>query len=625
MVALVVATTSAHKLGRLAPSLQRSDSVVAACIDTRDRAAIEPVMHILIAIALASSVSFTTTSFTTAQSQPPKRPNIVVILGDDMGYSDLGCYGSEIETPNLDALAQKGLRFTQFYNGARCCPTRASLLTGLYAHQTGIGWMVDSEKGGPGYQNDLNPQCLTIAEVLRTAGYRNYMAGKWHVTPLPRKEVAAKHNWPLQRGFDRFYGTIHGAGSFWDPKSLARDNSFLSPFADDEYQPEDGFYYTDAISDHAVQFVREHHEQHGEQPFFLYLSYTAAHWPMQARERDIARYRNRYANGFGAIRAARFAKQKQLGVIQDDWPLSAASGAWQHVPDPAFEQRCMEVYAAMVDSMDQGVGRVVKSLRETGQFENTLILYLQDNGGCAESYGRDSKRLAVERAATPTLPPMAKDALQGDMVPKQTRDGYPVRQGYGVMPGAADTFVAYGREWANVSNTPFRLFKHFVHEGGISTPLIAHWPDGIKKADGFSKHGELRTQISHLIDIMATAIEVSGATYPKTRAGTTTLPPEGVSLVSAFADQPLRRSAPICFEHEGNRACRDGRWKVVARGRTGKWQLYDMQKDRVEVHDVASQYPDVTRRLVIAWEQWAERCHVIPWPHARAYVTPYPR
>ena len=543
-----------------------------------------------------------------------------------MGYSDLGCYGSEIDTPNLDALAQHGLRFTQFYNGARCCPTRASLLTGLYAHQTGIGWMVDSKKDGPGYQNDLNAQCLTIAEVLRTAGYRNYMAGKWHVTPLPRNGAALEqHNWPMQRGFDRFYGTIHGAGSFWDPKSLVRDNALISPFADDEYQPEAAYYYTDAISDHAVRFVRDHHERHGEQPFFLYLSYTAAHWPMHAREQDIAKYHNRYAKGFEAIRAARFAKQQQLGVIQEDWPLSEAPGSWQDVADPAFEQRCMEVYAAMVDSMDQGIGRIVTALRESGQFENTLILYLQDNGGCAEPYGRGNQQPAIARAEQPTLPPMAKDALQVDMAPKQTRDGYPVRQGYGVMPGAADTYIAYGRDWANVSNTPFRLFKHFVNEGGISTPLIAHWPDGIKKPDGISKQGELRAQIGHLIDIMATAIEVSGAKYPKTRDGTATLPPEGVSLVPAFADQPLLRTAPICFEHEGNRACREGRWKVVARGPAGKWQLHDMHSDRVEGNDVATQHPEITRRLVTAWEQWAERCHVIPWPHAEPYVSPYPR
>ena len=551
-----------------------------------------------------------------AQDRQPARPNIIVILADDMGFSDIGCYGSEIETPQLDALAADGLQFTQFYNGARCCPTRASLLTGLYAHQTGIGWMVDSKKGSQGYQGDLNNQCVTIAEVLRGAGYRNYAAGKWHVTPLQRTQgKLQKHNWPMQRGFDRYYGTIHGAGSLWDPNTLVRGNELISPYADPDYQPKDGFFYTDAISDHAAKFVREHHEKHDAQPFFLYVSYTAAHWPMHARERDIAKYRGRYQEGFAAVRAQRLKKQQTLGLIDKDWPLSAAPGSWDEVADPAFEQRCMEVYAAMIDSMDQGIARLVTSLRETGQLENTLILYLQDNGGCAEGYGRrkNAAKPAMKRAAKPSLPPMAADAFQDRMAPTQTRDGYPVRQGYGVMPGAADTYIAYGRDWANVSNTPFRMYKHWVHEGGIATPLIAHWPAGINSA------GTIRHEVGHLVDIMATAIELSGATYPSKLRDTETLPPEGVSLASVFAgnDRPTR--APIYFEHEGNRAVRDGKWKLCAKSPRGKWELYDMQKDRVEANNVAATFPEITKRLVTQWEVWAERCHVIPWPYKPAY------
>jgi arylsulfatase len=551
-----------------------------------------------------------------AQDRQPARPNIIVILADDMGFSDIGCYGSEIETPQLDALAADGLQFTQFYNGARCCPTRASLLTGLYAHQTGIGWMVDSKKGSQGYQGDLNNQCVTIAEVLRGAGYRNYVAGKWHVTPLKRTEgKLQKHNWPMQRGFDRYYGTIHGAGSLWDPNTLVRGNELISPYADPDYQPKDGFFYTDAISDHAAKFVREHHEKHDAQPFFLYVSYTAAHWPMHARERDLAKHRGRYQEGFATVRARRLKKQRERGLIDKEWPLSAAPGSWDKVVDQAFEERCMEAYAAMVDSMDQGIGRLVASLRETGQLENTLILYLQDNGGCAEGYGRgkNANKPPAKRADKPTLPAMAADALQDRMIPKQTRDGYPVRQGYGVMPGAADTYVAYGRDWANVSNTPFRMYKHWVHEGGIATPLIAHWPAGINSA------GTIRHEVGHLVDIMATAIELSGATYPSKLRGTETLPPEGVSLASVFAgnDRPTR--APIYFEHEGNRAVRDGKWKLCAKSPRGKWELYDMQKDRVEANNVAATFPEITKRLVTQWEVWAERCHVIPWPYKPAY------
>jgi len=563
-------------------------------------------------LCAALACAFATAS--TPAQQDAKRPNIIVILADDMGYSDIGCYGSEIATPQLDALAANGLRFTQFYNGARCCPTRAALLTGLYAHQTGIGWMVDSKKGGPGYRGDLNDRCVTIAEVLRGAGYRNYAAGKWHVTPLVRdKGELQKHNWPLQRGFDRFYGTIHGAGSLWDPNTLTRDNQLISPYADPLYEPEDGFFYTDAISDHAAKFVREHHDKHGDQPFFLYVAYTAAHWPMHARERDIAKYRGRYTEGFASIRAARLKKQVELGVIDADWPLSQPPGSWGKVKDQPFEERCMEVYAAMVDAMDQGIGRIITSLRETGELDNTLVLYMQDNGGCAEGYGRGKN--ARPRADKPSLPPMAADALQTRMAPTQTRDGYPVRQGYGVMPGAADTYIAYGRDWANVSNTPFRMYKHWVHEGGIATPLIAHWPAGIKVK------GALKHDVTHLIDIMATAIDLGGAVYPSKSRGSETLPPEGISLRPIFAGQGLETARAIYFEHEGNRAVRQGKWKLVAKGPRGSWQLHDMHLDRVERNDIAAAHPEVAARMTAAWESWATRCNVVPWPYKHPYQS----
>ena len=541
-----------------------------------------------------------------------ERPNIIYILSDDMGFSDLGCYGGEIATPNLDSLAAAGLRFTQFYNTARCCPTRASLLTGLYPHQAGIGHMVDSKKGGPGYQNDLNRSSITIAQALQSAGYRSYAVGKWHVTPIPKDgSEPARHNWPLQRGFQRFYGTIHGAGSFWDPSSLVRDNRLITCVNDAEYQPVEPYYYTDAISDHAVRYIREHVQEHRAQPFFLYVAYTAAHWPMHARERDIAKYRGRYDAGYEPIRAARWKKATELGLIDPNWTIAPVAEPWATVRDRAFESRCMEVYAAMIDSMDQGIGRIIGELKAQGQFKNTLICYLQDNGGCAENMGRQSK--ATARAEQPTLPPLTSDILQHGSIPKQTRDGWPVRQGYGVMPGDADTYLGYGQGWAQVSNTPFREYKHWVHEGGISTPLIVHWPAGI------DSQGELRSYPAHLIDLMATAVDVAQANYPTMFQGEAITPLQGVSLRAAFADQPLPRQMPLFWEHEGNRAVRQDRWKLVAKGPAGQWELYDMQTDRTEMHDLAEAEPEKLRELVLHWESWAQRAHVIPWPHTPQY------
>jgi arylsulfatase len=554
---------------------------------------------------------------TQAAIAEPPRPNIVLILTDDMGFSDVGCYGGEIETPHLDALAAGGLRFTQFYNTARCCPTRASLLTGLYPHQAGVGHMVDDPtrgRAGPGYAGNLNKRCVTIAEALRPAGYRTYMTGKWHVTPY--RDNARRHktnNWPLERGFDRFYGTIKGGGSYFDPTALTRDNTVISAFADDDYSPEDEFYYTDAISDHAVRFIGDHVRDHQDQPFFLYVAYTAAHWPMHAREEDIAKYKGRYDAGYEAIRAARFAKAKQLGVIGSSWQLSPATAAWDDVEKREFERRCMEVYAAMVDRMDQGVGKVVGELKAHDLFDDTLVFYLQDNGGCAELMGRKPQEQAAPRADRPTLAPLGLDYLQPDLVPKQTRDGYPVRQGLGVMPGGADTYIGYGPGWANVSNTPFREFKHWVHEGGISTPLIAHWPAKI------AARGELRDAPGHLIDILPTCLDVAGAQYPVDRNGEAITPLEGVSLRPAFAGQAVERKEPIFFEHEGNRAVRDGRWKLVAKGPAGKWELYDMQVDRTELSDLAAQQPDRVETMTRQWERWAGRAGILPWPWMPSY------
>jgi arylsulfatase len=422
-------------------------------------------------------------------------------------------------------------------------------------------------------------------------------------------------NWPLQRGFDRYYGTIKGGGSFYDPTGLVRDNQVISAFADPEYQPEGEYYYTDAISDHAVRFIDDHAEEHGEKPFFMYVAYTAAHWPMHAKEAAIAKYKGRYDAGYEAVRAARLAKAKELGVVDPAWQLSPQAESWEEFENKEYEARCMEVYAAMVHEMDKGVGRIVASLKEHDQLENTLILYLQDNGGCAELMGRRGDEVVTARAENPSLPPLPADYLQPDLVPKQTRDGYPIRQGIDVMPGPSDTYAGYGRGWANVSNTPFREYKHWVHEGGISTPLIAHWPAGIVE------RGELRHEPGHLIDVMATCVELAGAPYPTKREGESVHPLEGVSLRPAFAGESLARKTPIFFEHEGNRAVRDGRWKLVAQGPAGAWELYDMAADRTELNDLAADEPERVATMTAQWEAWAERTGVLPWVWTPAYAA----
>jgi arylsulfatase len=506
----------------------------------------------------------------------PRRPNIVIILSDDMGFSDPGCYGGEIDTPNLNALAKGGIRFTQFYNTARCCPTRASLLTGLYAHQAGVGHMV-GDYGVPGYRGDLSRNSVTIAEALKPAGYRTAMAGKWHVTP----NNGQKHNWPLQRGFDRFFGTIAGGGNYFNPASLTRDNETI--------RAEGDFYYTDAISDYAAQSVRDFAK--GQEPYFMYVAYTASHWPLHARPEDIEKYKNRYRGGWDALREERHKRMIEMGLVDKRWPLTPRDSevpAWKDATNKEWQARRMAVYAAMADRMDQGIGRIMKAVRETGGENDTLICYLQDNGGCAEEFG-------VTDARTKTAP-------------KATRDGRSVRSGNNpeIMPGPEDTFQSYGVPWANASNTPFRLYKHWVHEGGISTPLIAHWPAGIAKTN------TLTSQPGHLIDLMATCVDVAGAKYPETYQGNRITPLEGKSLRPAFEGRQRRPHEAIYWEHEGNRAVRAGKWKLVSRY-PGKWELYDLEADRTEVHDLASRNPAKAAELERLYNTWAARSQVVPW------------
>lgn len=527
------------------------------------------------------------------------RPNIIVILTDDMGFSDIGCYGGEIETPNLDRLASEGVRFSQFYNTARCCPSRAALLTGNYSHQAGVGHML-RETAYPGYSDHLSTDTMTMAEVLSQNGYRTYMTGKWHVA----RSIAAdgnKEHWPMQRGFQKYYGIITGASSYYDPATLCRGNNFITVENDPEYKPEK-YYFTDAIADNSIKFIDEHEKESPEKPFFMYVAFTAAHWPLHAPEDEIAKNKGKYDAGYDVIRRARFEKMKKLGIVKDDVPFTESVGDWDKVENKAWEARTMETYAAMVHRMDTGVGRIVEKLKSDGLLDNTLIMYMQDNGGCAETIGRENTAKYAD------YKPMGPNDLQKKIwPPMQTRDGRPVKTGTDVMAGGPDTYNSYGENWANVSNTPFRLYKHWSHEGGISTPLIVHWNEGVAP----EMINKIVREPSHLIDVMATALDVSQTSYPSTYKGHEVVPPSGKSLVPLVQDKAFDRGEPIFFEHEDNRAVRAGKWKIVTNG-DKPWELYDMETDRSETRDLAKQKPEIVADLSAKWDAWAKKNDVLP-------------
>ena len=515
-----------------------------------------------------------------------RRPNIVLILNDDMGFSDIGCYGGEIDTPTLDMLARRGLRFSQFYNTARCSPSRASLLTGLHPHQTGIG-VLTYDLGPEGYSGNLSEQCITIPEALRGNGYRTYMSGKWHVAS---NLVSPTSAWPRQRGFDEFFGTIIGAGSFYDPNTLTRGNQNAEHEARDN--PE--FFYTDAISDQAVEYLDAHATGHADQPFFMYVAYTAPHWPLHAHEEDVAKYRGRFDAGWDALRVERLRKLVSSGILKPEWGLSdrdPTQPPWTEAEEKAWLLRCMEVYAAQVDRMDQGIGRIVEALKRHGTFDDTLIIFLADNGACAEDI---PEGLTVDVLVNQLL-----------IARSHTRAGEPVRFGNTpqIMPGAEDTYQSYGPAWANLSNTPFRLYKHWIHEGGIATPLIAHWPAGI------ADQGGIRHTPGYLPDIMATLLDVTGTACPRERNGLPVPAIEGASLRPAFEADGLPER-PMFWEHEGNAAVRVGRWKLV-RKYPDPWELYDLDTDRTELTDLSARHPERVRDMLALYQAWADRCGVI--------------
>ena len=508
----------------------------------------------------------------TSVDEKVSTPNIVLIMADDLGYSDIGCYGGEIPTPNLDKLAEKGMRFTQFYNASRCVPTRASLLTGLYAHQAGLGEMVNPDpQQRPGYIGRLNESCVSIAEVLRSAGYQTFMSGKWHVTHYDYRDpepTLHRPSWPLQRGFDRFFGTLSGAGSFFTPASLMLQNEFIEPW--------DDFYYTEAITDYAVEFIDDAEK---DRPFLLYISHVAPHWPLHARQEHIDMFTNSYYGGWDELRENRHSRMKELGIIDERFELSPRDesvSSWEDSPHKEWEAHRMAVYAAQVYSMDLGIGKVIEALERKGVLDNTLILFLSDNGACAEVIqGRDTRHGFFERGGTNPE----------------------------IFPGAPDTYAAYGMAWANAGNTPYRRFKKWTHEGGIITPLIAHWPQQIKP-------GQITAHVGHVIDFMPTFVELAGATYPDSLKDKAITPMEGVSFMNLLKGelQKQKTHQNLFWEHFGHKAVRQENWKLVSK-KEG-WELYDLDKDPVELHNLVETYPEKAAELTELWKQWAQRAMV---------------
>ncbi|WP_211329950.1 arylsulfatase [Deminuibacter soli] len=476
-----------------------------------------------------------------------RKPNIVLIMADDMGYSDIGCYGSEIPTPNLDKLAGKGIRFRHFYNNARCCPTRATLMTGLFPHQTGIGHMTEEPAdpngenwGTPGYQGYLNRNCVTLAEVLGANGYHTYMSGKWHLG------MHGEQKWPLQRGFERYYGILAGAASYFRPqggRGLTYNNTQLPA-------PQGDYYTTDAFTDSAISFVNA---QHDSRPFFLYLAYNAPHWPLQAKAGDIKKFEGVYAKGWDAIRRERYARQLQSGIVDRNTPLSQRDTAvrpWtdlsaQEQKDVAYR---MAVYAAQVSCIDQNIGKLVTALEKKGELDNTIIVFLSDNGACPEPY---------------------KELGGGTMADINNPE----------LSGA----ISYGMGWANASNTPYRKWKRETEEGGIAAPFIISWPKGIAR----NQQSKIIDAPCYLIDVMPTFLELSNTAYPKTYKNNIIYQLEGTSIAAVCTGRSFTAHPCLYWEHEGNRAIRKGNWKAVKDGKSA-WALYNLSNDPTEEKNVAA-------------------------------------
>lgn len=488
-----------------------------------------------------------------------EKPNFLLILVDDMGFSDLGCMGSEISTSNIDKLSNDGITLTQFYNCGRSCPSRASLLTGLYQHEAGIGDMID-DLGFPSYQGYLNDSCVTIAEVLKTAGYQTFMSGKWHVGSHP-------DYWPLKRGFDRFFGFPKGGGVYFYP--FAKDRSVI--LDDKKTETDSTFYSTDAFTEYACKFLAEANKS--DKPFFLYLPHIAPHFPLQAHPEDIAKYRGKYKDGFAKIRQARFKNLKQQGLIPENVKLSNPDEQvlnWEKLTEEQKDEYDlrMAIYAAQIECLDRNIGIVMDKLQEIGELDNTVIFFMSDNGGTHEDLSKNHKE------------------FDGEL-------------------GTVESYRAYSRSWANVSNTPFRMYKHWVHEGGISSPLIVRYPKLIRK-------NQKDYQVAHINDIMPTILELAQTVYPDTFNEKPIKKLRGQSLVPLLKGETIERERPIFWEHEGNRAVRKGDWKLVSKFPENNWELYNIPQDRMEENDLSAEKPKLVKELSQLYDDWAKSANVIP-------------
>ncbi|OOQ59900.1 arylsulfatase [Mucilaginibacter pedocola] len=499
-----------------------------------------------------------------------KKPNIIIILADDMGFSDVGCYGGEIPTPNIDMLAKNGVRLSSFYNNSRCCPSRASLLTGLYPHQAGIGDMSEdpndngvNEEGVPGYRGFLTPNTVTMAEVLKTAGYHTYMTGKWHVG------MHGKEKWPLQRGFERYYGILSGASSYlhpFPPRGITTDNG------DTQYDFPDDYYTTDAFGDNAVKFISE---QRDAKPFFLYLAFNAPHWPLQARQQDIKLMEGKYQKGWDSIRYERVKKQVAMGLAKPGWATAEREmRPWNQLTEQQQKDVSyrMTVYAAMVYRMDLNIGKVLATLKQQKKLDNTLIMFMSDNGACAEPY--------------------------------QELGGGPMAS---INDGLKYGAISYGMGWANVSNTPFKKYKNQTFEGGIAAPLVAYWPAMFK-----GQSGKFNGTPFHITDLMATVADAAKATYPTNYNGRQITPTEGLSMLPALKAGKGETHEYFYWEHEGHCAVIYKNWKIVKAALANKWELYDLDADRTERHNLAAEHADIVTALDKKWQDWANSHQVFP-------------
>tara|TARA_B100000575_G_scaffold159626_1_gene127524 strand:- start:133 stop:1863 length:1731 start_codon:yes stop_codon:yes gene_type:complete len=520
-------------------------------------------------------------------SEKINKPNVIFILADDLGYSDIGCFGSEINTPNLDSLGNNGLLMTQMYNSARCCPSRASLLSGLTPHQAGVGHMVEN-LGTHNYQGYLSDNCVTIAECLKETGYQTFMSGKWHVGG--HEDIQNISKWrpgekgfptPKQRGFDKFFGTLTGAGNFYNPPTLMLEDKFIQVESTD-------FHYTDEISKNAVKMISEKNSN----PFFMYVAFTAPHWPLHAWEEDIVKYEGKYKKGWSQTRMDRYEEMRGK-VLDPKWKLTEEDPAtpnWNDIQNKEWEDLRMATYSAQIEQMDRGIGKIIEKLKQIGELENTLIMFAADNGGCAEFLAEDSNQPNPNQFNNPG--PDGKKVNFGN-IPN-------------LRPGPSDTFMSYDLPWANLSNTPFRLFKRWVHEGGISTPFIVHWPKKIQS------HGVIDTPVQ-FADISPTILDICDSKYPKTYNQKDITPLEGESFFRLFQGKEFNKDKPLCWEHEGNRAVRVGDWKLVSEY-PGPWELYNISDDRSETNNLINKEKEIASSLEKKYKDWSSRCGILDWP-----------